>query len=104
MMFQRYTDHIFNWLGFIFIYIDNILVASRDHQEHLLLLQEVLQRLQQAGLILNLAKCTFGWSSVEFLGHQVNSSGIHLLAAKVEALCRHPWLATVKNFSSSSAC
>ena len=84
MTFQRYTDHIFNWLGFIFIFIDNILVASRDHQEHLLLLQEVLQWLQQAGLILN--------------------SGIHLLAAKVEALCRHPWLATVKNFSSSSAC
>ena len=70
MTFQRFMDHIFNGLGFIFVYIDNILVASRDRQEHLLHLQEVLCRLQEAGLVLNLAKCTFGKSSVEFLGQQ----------------------------------
>ena len=67
-----------------------------DPQEYLLHLQEVLQRLQQAGLILNLAKCTFARSSVEFLGHQVNSSGIRPLAAKVEALHYHLLPAIVK--------
>ena len=94
--FQCFMDHIFNGLGFIFVYIDNILVASRDRQEHLLHLQEVLCRPQEAGLVLNLAKCTFGKSSVEFLGHQVSSSGISPLADKVAALHRHPQPVTVK--------
>ena len=43
MMFKCYMDHIFNKLEFIFIYVDNILVASRSWQEHLLHLQEVLR-------------------------------------------------------------
>ena len=81
--FQHYMDHIFNGLEFTFIYMDDILVASRNRQEHLLHLQEVFRRLKQAGLILKLAKCTFGQPSVEFLGHQVCRSGIRPLAAKV---------------------
>ena len=56
--FQYYMDHIFNGLEFIFIYMDDILVASRNRQEHLLHLREVFRRLKQAGLILKLAKCT----------------------------------------------
>ena len=96
MTFQRYMDHIFTGLEFIFIYVDYILVANRNRQEHLLHLRKVFHQLKQAGLILNLAKCTFGRPSVEFLGHQVCSGGICPLAAKVEALRRHPRLATVK--------
>ena len=69
MTFQCYMDHIFNGLEFIFIYVDYILVASRNRQEHLLHLRKVFRQLKQAGLILNLAKCTFGRPSVEFLGH-----------------------------------
>ena len=96
MTFQRYMDHTFNGLEFVFIYVDDILVASRNRQEHLLHLREIFRRLKQAGLILNLAKCTFSRPSVEFLGHQVCSSGIRPLTAKVEALRRHPKPATVK--------
>ena len=76
--------------------MDDILVASRDWREHLIHLREVFRRLQQAGLILNLAKCTFGRTSVDFLGHQVSGSGIRPLADKVEALRRHPCPTTVK--------
>ena len=36
MTFQRYMDYTFNGLEFIFIYVHNILVASRNRQEHLL--------------------------------------------------------------------
>ena len=95
MTFQRYMDNIFNGLDFVFIYVDDILVASKDRREHLIHLREVFRRLQQAGLILNLAKCTFGRTSVDFLGHQVSGSGIRPLADKVEALRRHPRPATV---------
>ena len=36
MTFQRYMDCTINGLGFIFIYVNDILVASRNRQEHLL--------------------------------------------------------------------
>ena len=96
-------DNIFNGLDFIFIYVDDILVASRNRREHLIHLREVFRRLQQAGLILNLAKCTFGRTSTDFLGHQVSGSGIRPLADKVEALHRHPRPQQLRSFSSSSA-
>jgi len=96
MTFQRYMDRIFNGLDFIFIYIDDILVASKSRKEHMVHLREVLNKLRSAGLVLNLPKCTFGRSSVDFLGHLVSSQGIRPLATKVEALRGHPQPSTVK--------
>ena len=97
MTFQWYMDCIFNGLDFIFIYIDDILVASKSCKEHIVDLREVLNRLRLADLVLNLPKCTFGCSSVDFLGHLVSSSeGIRPLAAKVEALRSHPQANTIK--------
>ena len=87
---------IFNGLDFIFIDIDNILVAGRSHKEHIIHLREFLNRLRTASLVLNLPKCTFGRSSVDFLGHLVSSQGIRPLAAKVEALRSHPRPNTIK--------
>ena len=49
-----------------------------------------------AGLVLNLLKCTFGHSSVDFLFHLVSSQGICSLATKVEALHCHPQPNTIK--------
>ena len=82
-------DQIFNGLGLIFIYIEDILVSSKSCKEHIIHLREVLKRLRSVGLVLNLSKCTFGRSSMDFLGHLVSSQGIRPMAAKVEALCCH---------------
>ena len=60
-------------------------------------LREVLIKLRSAGLILNLPKCTFGCSSVDFLGHLVSSQGIRPLAPEVEALHSHPQPNTIKD-------
>ena len=65
-------DQIFNGQGFVFIYIDDILVANKSRKEHIPHLKEVLNRLRLAGLVLNLPKCTFGHSSMDFLGHLVS--------------------------------
>ena len=96
MTFQRYMDQVFNGLGFTFIYIDDVLVASKSRKEHVLHLQEVLSRLKKAGLVLNVAKCTFAQSSVEFLGHSVSAHGIRPLADKVRALRSHSRPSTIK--------
>ena len=71
-------------------------MASKSRKEHIIHLRGVLKRLRSAALVLNLPKCTFGRSSVDFLGHLVSPQGIRPLAAKVEALHSHPQPNTLK--------
>lgn len=88
--FQRFIDVVVRGLPFVFAYIDDILVASSSkeiHHEHLRLL---FNRLQEHGLVINSEKCQFGVTSLEFLGHIVNSDGIEPLPAKVQAIVNYP--------------
>ena len=58
--FQRLMDTALRGLDCAFVYIDDILVASRSKAEHMVHLRQVLECLQQQGLVINLAKCQFG--------------------------------------------
>jgi hypothetical protein len=58
--FQRLTGRLGAGMDFIFIYMDDILVASRDMESHLLHLRQLLEKLREFGLVLNLKKCQFG--------------------------------------------
>ena len=53
----------------ICIYIDDVLVLGETEIEHLIVLEAVLSRLQEARFRLKLPKCTFMLSSLEYLGH-----------------------------------
>ena len=94
-------DQLFNGLDFVFIYIDNVLIASKSRKEQAGHLREVLRGLRAAGLVLNVPKCTFARSTVEFLGHQVSASGIRPLLGKVEALHLHPQPSNIKELQVS---
>ncbi len=56
--FQRLMDKLFNGWNFVFIYLDDILIASRSFSEHITHIMQVLQRLQEAGLKVKPSKCT----------------------------------------------
>ena len=96
MSFQRLMDRVLSGLPFVFVYIDDILIASPDLPTHLLHLREVLCRLQEAGLVLNVSKCEFAKSSVEFLGHTISSSGSTPLVDKVAAINNYLAPSTVR--------
>ena len=81
--FQPLMDGVLCSLSFVFVYLDDILVASPTLAEHVRI---VLDRLSFAGLAINVEKCKFGASSVNFLGHSVSSEGISTLAKKIEAI------------------
>ncbi|KAJ8340655.1 hypothetical protein SKAU_G00352880 [Synaphobranchus kaupii] len=73
-------------MSFVFVYLDDILVASSSEGEHLTHLRDLFTRLNQHGLILNPAKCLFGLPSIHFLGHLINKDGAAPLPSKVEAV------------------
>ena len=84
--FQRLMDQIFGDVPRVFVYIDDILVASETEQEHLADLKVVLDSLRENGLVTNRKKCVLGQSSLEFLGYLVDSNGISPLPERVETI------------------
>jgi len=94
--FQRLMDRILGDLPYTFVYLDDIIIFSRDPQEHTQHLEELLHRLQQNGLVINPAKCEFFRSSLEFLGHHVDAQGMQPLPSHVQAIKEFPAPTDVK--------
>ena len=79
-VFHHYLDQ------FIVVFIDDILVYSKDAQEHEHHLRIVLQILRENKLFAKLSKCDFWLKEVSFLGHIVSSEGIRVDPVKIEAV------------------
>ena len=73
---------ILGGLPFVFIYLDDILVASPDKKTHAVHLRAVLQALRDNGLVLNRGKCEFFRSEVQFVGLRVTAGGMAPLPTK----------------------
>ncbi|KRZ82122.1 Transposon Tf2-6 polyprotein [Trichinella sp. T8] len=86
--FQRFINEVTRGLRFCFVYLDDVLVASRSKEEHEKHLATLFQRFEKYGVKLNPAKCVFFAPDLEFLGFKVCSQGIKPLAEKVEAIRR----------------
>ena len=87
-VFQRAMDKLLTGLigVSVCVYLDDIIVFSKnmaDHEKHL---QCVFDRLRSAGLRLQPTKCTFGQSVVKLLGYLVSGEGIHTDPDKVQAI------------------
>lgn len=88
--FQRFMNSIFGDLPFVFVYIDDILIASRTPEEHQTHIKIVFQRLSENGLAINIAKSEFKVTELTFLGHKVTSDGLFPLRDKIEAVQSFP--------------
>jgi Reverse transcriptase (RNA-dependent DNA polymerase) len=91
---------VMNGLPYCFVYLDDVLVASETVEQHLEHLREVLGRLQDHGLVLNVDKCQFALAELDYLGHHVSASGIRPMAAKVKAIETFPQPRTVQNLQT----
>ena len=74
----------------VFIYLDDVLVASRTFEEHLCHLREVFTRLRSANLRLKPRKCDILRDRLPFLGHVVSVAGIEPDPAKTERMLPRP--------------
>ena len=94
--FQRLMDSVCRGLTFVFVYLDDILVASRTASEHREHLKTLFTRLQDHGLVINLAKCLFGQTELRFLGHLVSADGISPAPDNVKAIREFPLPKTIQ--------
>ena len=85
-LFQRVMDTVLQGIDKTICYVDDILVTGSTAEEHLQNLESVLERLQKYGIRAKRAKCLFMSEKVEYLGHRIDSEGLHTMASKVEAI------------------
>ena len=94
--FQRLMDTVCQGLDFVFVYLDDVLVASKTTEEHRVHLAKLFVRFQDFGLVLNPAKCVFAQPQLKFLGHRVSAHGIEPAADRVKAIRVFPQPRTVR--------
>ena len=90
--FQAVMNHMFfDLLGKgVIAYLDDLLVYSPDVQSHARLLDKVLSILKKNKMYPKISKCTFGATSIEYLGYKVGAEGITPSPSKVQAISIWP--------------
>ena len=89
-VFQNAMDRIFQaHQAFVCVYMDDLLVFSKDHEEHMQHLETVLGLLRSAKLYVKPKKCTFEVSELSFLGHTVGAEGIKVDPKKISVVREH---------------
>ena len=71
---------------YIVIFLDDILVYSRDMESHVAHVRQTLSILRWNQLYAKVSKCAFFQPSVEYLGHIVSPEGLAVDPAKVKAM------------------
>jgi len=86
--YQRAMNFIFHeFIGkLVEIYIDDMVVKSRDFIKHLADLQKVLECTRKHGLKMNPNKCAFGVSAGQFFGFMVHQRGIEISERSIDAI------------------
>ncbi|XP_050521685.1 uncharacterized protein K02A2.6-like [Daktulosphaira vitifoliae] len=85
-IFQSVMDQVLFKVENVFCYLDDILIGAIDKDMCKKKLDEVLTRLNEFNIRINLKKCKFFESSVNYLGHTIDEMGIRPMKQKLEAI------------------
>nr|CAE01541.2 OSJNBa0033G05.1 [Oryza sativa Japonica Group]CAE05974.2 OSJNBa0063C18.15 [Oryza sativa Japonica Group] len=79
-IFMEYLDQ------FVVVFIDDILIYSKNEEEHAEHLRLIMEKLRDHQLFAKFSKCEFWLDRVAFLGHVISSNGVEVDPSKVEAV------------------
>lgn len=87
-VFQRFMNHVLRELidVCVVVYLDDILIYSKNREEHTQHVQKVLKILQDNDLFLKLSKCSFYVTSVTYIGIVITPQGVSMEKEKVKAV------------------
>nr|WP_239110335.1 reverse transcriptase family protein [Streptococcus dysgalactiae] len=88
--FQRFMNEVTRGLTHVYVYLDDILVASSSPEDHMTHLRALFDRLVEHGVTINPAKCELGKSTIDFLGHTISEEGLRPKHDKVSAIRDFP--------------
>ena len=94
---HRWNAQVLQDLPFVKVNVDDILIYSRNHNEHVKHLELLFNRLYENNLTLNRDKCVFGVPEVTFLGYHLSAEGIRPQDVKFDSINK---LAEPHNVSS----
>ena len=88
---QELITGILKDFNFAIACLNDIIIFSRTAEEHLLHTKQVFEKLQATKLAMKLSKCHFFSKEIQYLGHILNTKGIHPLPSKTQAIQKmHP--------------
>ena len=78
--FMRLMNEVLKRLlgKFVIVYLDDILILSKIKEEHLEHIRQVLQRLKEEKLLINLKKCSFMKKEIVYLGFVISANGLKM--------------------------
>lgn len=78
---------------YVYVYLDDVIIISKSLEEHL---RCVAERLQRAGLTINLQKSKFCQTNIRYLGYVLSAEGLSTDVAKIQPVLDYPPPRTVK--------
>ena len=85
-IWQRAIERVLEGIPKTQCLLDDIIVAGAGEEEHLQLLEQVLERLNRYHLTINKRKCVFFQKEVSYCGYRVDGEGLHKTAEKVQSV------------------
>ena len=82
---------------FVLTYLDNILIFSKDYQQHIQHVRMVLQKLREKDLSVKLSKCEFHKHSISFLGYVISDQDLEPDPKKVQLVKEWPTSKNVRD-------
>ena len=90
---QKFLSHLFHSLNNrqILIYCDDILLMSKNCEDLMQYLTQILETLRQANLTLKGDKCVFACEETQYLGFVVSNDGLKFSKSKIDPILNFPY-------------